>query len=163
MNYLSAKQILFIHARLMEETGGEHGVRDLDMLLSATGKPQASFDQQDLYPDLFSKAAALMESLIRNPPFLGGNKRTGATAAGLFLRQNGYRLAASNTDLVAITMNIAQSLGSFEGLTTWFRDHCEPIESISNPSANLNTARINGICVFPGRTRFMNRYYASNR
>ena len=96
MNYLSAEQILFIHARLIEETGGRHGVRDLSMLLSALGRPQASFDDQDLYPDLFSKAAALMDSLIRNHPFVDGNKRTGATAAGVFLRRNGYRLIKRN-------------------------------------------------------------------
>ena len=101
MNFLSAEQILFIHARLVEETGGSHGVCDLNMLLSAIGRAQASFDNQDLYPDLFSKAAALMESLIRNQPFVDGNMRTGATAAGLFLRRNGYRLIASNADLVA--------------------------------------------------------------
>jgi death-on-curing protein len=128
MNYLSAEQILFIHARLIEETGGSHGVRDLGMLLSAIGRPQASFDDQDLYIDLFSKAAALMESLIRNHPFVDGNKRTGVTAAGLFLRCNGYRLAAKNTDLVAITMKIAQSQSNLEELTIWFRDHSQPIE-----------------------------------
>ena len=100
MKYLSAEQILFIHARMIEETGGSHGVRDLGMLLSSLGRPQASFEDQDIYPGLFSKAAALMESLICNHPFVDGNKRTGATAAGLFLRRNGYRLTASNVDLV---------------------------------------------------------------
>ena len=84
MEYLTAEQVLFIHARLIEETGGSHGVRDLDMLLSALGRAQASFDEQDLYPDLFSKTAALMDSLIRNHPFVDDNKRTGVTAAGLF-------------------------------------------------------------------------------
>ena len=128
MNYLSAEQILFIHARLIEETGGEHGVRDLDMLLSAIGRPQASFDQQDLYTELFGKTAALMDSLIRNHPFVDGNKRTGATAAGLFLRQNGHRLAANNTDFVTITMKIAQSECGVEELITWLRDNSEPIE-----------------------------------
>ena len=128
MNYLSAEQILFIHARLIEETGGSHGVRDLDMLLSAIGRPQASFDDQDLYLDLFSKAAALMESLIRNHPFVDGNKRTGVTAAGLFLHRNGYRLTATNADLVAITMKIAQSQSNLEELTIWFRDNSQPIE-----------------------------------
>lgn len=128
MNYLSAEQILFIHARLIEETGGSHGVRDLGMLLSAIGRPQASFDDQDLFLDLFSKAAALMESLIRNHPFIDGNKRTGVTAAGLFLRRNGYRLTATNVDLVAITMKIAQSQSNLEELTIWFRDNSQPIE-----------------------------------
>ena len=128
MNYLSAEQILFIHARLIEETGGSHGVRDLGMLLSAIGRPQASFDDQDLYLDSFSKAAALMESLIRNHPFVDGNKRTGITAAGLFLRRNGYRLTATNADVIAITMKIAQSQSNLEELTIWFRDNSQPIE-----------------------------------
>jgi len=128
MNYLSAEQILFIHARLIEETGGSHGVRDLGMLLSAIGRPQASFDDQDLYLDLFSKAAALMESLIRNHPFIDGNKRTGVTAAGLFLYRNGYRLTATNADLIATTMKIAQSQSYLEELTIWFRDNSQPIE-----------------------------------
>jgi len=128
MNYLSAEQILFIHARLIEETGGSHGVRDLSMLLSAIGRPQASFDDQDLYLDLFSKAAVLMKSLIRNHPFVDGNKRTGVTAAGLFLRGNGYRLIATNADLVAITMKSAQSQRNLEELIIWFRDNSQPIE-----------------------------------
>ena len=128
MNFLSAEQILFIHARLIEETGGSHGVRDLNMLLSAIGRPQASFDNQALYPDLFSKAAALLESLIRNHPFVDGNKRTGATAAGLFLHRNGYRLTASNADLVAVTMSIAQSQSNLAELAAWLRDNSQPIE-----------------------------------
>jgi death on curing protein len=56
------------------------------MLLSALGRPQATFDEKELYPDLFSKAAALMDSLVRNHPFVDGNKRTAITAAALFLR-----------------------------------------------------------------------------
>ena len=128
MIYLSAEQILFIHARLIEETGGIHGVRDLGMLLSAIGRPQVSFDDQDLYSDLFRKTAALMESLIRNHPFVDGNKRTGVTAAGLFLRRNGYRLTANNADLVAMTMKTAQSQSDLEELTIWFRENSQPIE-----------------------------------
>jgi death-on-curing protein len=128
MNFLSAEQILFIHARLVEVTGGSHGVRDFDMLMSAIGRPMASFDNQDLYPNLFSKVAALMESLIRNHPFVDGNKRTGATAAGLFLRRNGYRLTASNSDLVGITMRIAQSQTDLEELANWLRENSQPVK-----------------------------------
>jgi death-on-curing protein len=128
METLSAEQILFIHARLIEETGGGHGVRDLGLLLSAVGRPQASFEGQELYPDLFSKAAALMESLIRNHPFVDGNKRTGVTAAGLFLRRNGCRLTATNADLVAITIKIAQSQRDVAELSNWLRDNSHPFE-----------------------------------
>jgi death-on-curing protein len=128
MDFLSAEQILFIHARLIEETGGSHGVRDLNGLLAAVGRPQGSFDDQELYPDLFSKAAALMDSLIRNHPFTDGNKRTGVTAAGLFLRRNGYNLTATNADLVEIAMGIARSQYTLEEITSWLQDNSQPIE-----------------------------------
>jgi len=59
MNYLTVEQVLFLHARLIEETGGGHGARDIALLESAVTRPQATFDGWDLYPDLFSKAAAL--------------------------------------------------------------------------------------------------------
>jgi len=95
MNYLTSERVLFLHARLIEETGGSHGARDVALLESAVASPQATFGGEDLYPDLVSKAAALMESLIRNHPFVVGNKRTGVTAAALFLRQNGRRLTAT--------------------------------------------------------------------
>lgn len=62
MNYLTPEQLLFIHARLIAETGGEHGVLDLGLLQSAVARPHASFDGQDLYPELFQKAAALLEA-----------------------------------------------------------------------------------------------------
>ena len=76
IRYLLPEQVLFIQSRLIQSTGGTHGVRDLSMLLSALGRPQATFDGNDLYGDVFSKAAALMDSLIRDHPFVDGNKRT---------------------------------------------------------------------------------------
>ena len=75
--YLTVPQILFLHSRLIEETGGSQGLRDLGLLESAVARPQTSFSGEDLYPGLFTKAAALMDSLINNRPFLDGNKRTG--------------------------------------------------------------------------------------
>jgi death-on-curing protein len=127
VNYLSAEQILFIHARLIEETGGIHGVRDLKMLLSALGRIQTSFAEKDLYPGLFSKAAALMDSLVRNHPFVDGNKRTGITAAGLVLHRNGYRLTAESEDLVETTMQVAESQIIVEELANWFENNSQPI------------------------------------
>ena len=127
MIYLTTEQILFLHARLIAETGGSHGVRDINMLLSAVGRPQASFDNQHLYSDLFTKAAALLDSLIRNHPYIDGNKRTGIAAAALFLRMNGYRLAASNIDLVKFTQEVAQSLHPIEEIVIWLQINTQPI------------------------------------
>ena len=122
MKYLSVEQILFIHFRVIEETGGSHGVRNMAALLSAAARPRATFDQRELYPDIVDKAAALLESLIGNHPFVDGNKRTGVTAAGVFLRQNGYHLAASNPDLVELAMGIAQSRYGLDDIKTWLRE-----------------------------------------
>ena len=121
--YLTPEQVLFLHSRLITETGGGQGIRDLGMLLSALGRPQATFDEKDLYSDLFSKAASLMDSLVRNHPFVDGNKRTAITAAGLFLRFNGYQLVVENAEIVRFTLACAQSQHSLDEITDWFRQY----------------------------------------
>jgi len=123
MIYLTAEQVLFIHSRLITETGGSHGIRDLNMLESAISRPKASFDDQDLYQDIFLKAAALMDSLINNHPFLDGNKRTGITSAGLFLKMNGWKLEVSMKNLERITLDTAMGKICVEDLAKWFQEH----------------------------------------
>ncbi len=123
--YLTAEQVLFIHARLIDETGGLHGVRDLGRVQSAVARPQTTFDGVDLYTEIFSKAAALLESLVNNHPFVDGNKRTGIAATGLFLRLNGMHLTATNPELVTFTLAVAQSKMSLESITAWLRTHSE--------------------------------------
>ncbi|MFQ5855792.1 MAG: type II toxin-antitoxin system death-on-curing family toxin [Anaerolineae bacterium] len=126
MNYLTGVQVLFLHARLIEETGGSHGVRDVALLESAVARPRATFGGEDLYPDLFSKAAALMDSLIRNHPFIDGNKRTGIAAAALFLRQNGRRLTATNPELETFTLYVAESGPDISEIAEWLGSHSVP-------------------------------------
>jgi death-on-curing protein len=126
--YLSPEQVLFLHSRVISETGGTHGVRDLGMLLSALGCPQAIFEGQELYPDLFTKTAALMDSLIRNHPFVDGNKRTAITAAALFLCTNHYWLTVENNEMVRFTLACAQSQLSLDEIADWFKRHSLPIE-----------------------------------
>jgi len=121
MIYLTAEQVLFIHSRLVTETGGSHGVRDLGLLESAVARPQTTFDGKELYPDLFTKTAVLMESLINNHPFLDGNKRTGVTAAGLFLLLNGWKLNTSSQDLKTITLRVASEGLEVTALAGWLR------------------------------------------
>jgi death-on-curing protein len=123
--YLTAEQVLFIHARLISEIGGAHGVRDLGLLLSAIARPQATFEGHDLYPDLFTKTAALFESLVGNHPFVDGNKRTAITAAGLYLKINNVRLVADNQELEDFTLKCAQGSISFEQMAGWFEEHSE--------------------------------------
>lgn len=121
--YLSVEQVLFIHARLIDETGGSHGVRDVGLLDAAVMRPRATFGGADLYPDVFPKAAALLHSLVRNHPFVDGNKRTGITAAGIFLVQNGVRLTASSSDLEAFTLSVVTQTIEIDILAGWFEAH----------------------------------------
>ena len=119
--YLTPQQVLFIHARLIATTGGEHGVRDVGLLASAVARPQATFDGTDLYPDLFEKAAALMASLALNHPFVDGNKRTAIAAAALFLRQNGLRLETTNAELERFTLSVTNEHLPISQIADWFR------------------------------------------
>ena len=121
--YLSAQQILFIHARLIDATGGEHGVRDLGLLEAAVARPQVTFSNEDLAPNLFQKAAALMESLVQNHPFVDGNKRTAITAASLFLLQNGHRLETTNEEVERFTLWVVNEQPPLEEIAAWFQEH----------------------------------------
>ncbi len=123
MKYLSPHQVLFLHARLIEETGGSHGGRDMGLLLSVPGHPKATFERKDLHPTIYQKAAALSDSMINNHPFVDGNKRTGIGAAVLFLSLNGYVLTASNQELLYLTMEITQKKTAIETIANWFEMH----------------------------------------
>ena len=123
MKHLSAGQVLFIHSRIIDETGGSHGVRDLGLLESAVARPRATYEGKDLYPTLIQKAAALMESLIKNHPFVDGNKRTAITSAGIFLQMNGHTLQASQREVVDFTAALATKKAGFEHVVEWFKKH----------------------------------------
>lgn len=123
MIYLTAEQILFLHARLIAETGGSHGLREINLLLSAVGRPHATFEGRDLDPDIYHKAAALLDSLIRNHPFIDGNKRTAIAAAAIFLRQNGLHLKADPLELERFTLGAAQAQFTLEEMVTWLQSH----------------------------------------
>lgn len=121
MNYPTVEQALFIHYRLIEETGGSHGVRDISLLQSAIARPMATFGQTDLYPDIFTKTAALMHSLIKNHPFIDGNKRTAITTASIFLIRNGYKISASNKELERFTLKVASTDTEIKEIAKWFK------------------------------------------
>lgn len=123
MKYLTAEQVLFIHSRLIDETGGSHGIRDTGLLLSAVERPKSGFGDRELYPDIFFKSAALMESLIKNHPFIDGNKRTAITSSAIFLQVNGHNLKASQEELEKFTLKMAVEKVSIEDTAEWFRKH----------------------------------------
>ena len=119
--YLSLDQVLEIHSIQLKRYGGGAGLRDRGALESALGRPAMTFDGEDLYRDLASKAAALMHSLVANHPFVDGNKRVGAHAAVVFLAVNDAAFTGSADDLYDVTMSVARGELAAEQLTIWFR------------------------------------------
>ncbi len=132
MRYLSAEQVLFIHSRLIDETGGSHGIRDVGLLQSAVGRSKATYDGKDLYPDIFHKVAALMESLIKNHPFVDGNKRTAITSAGIFLQMNGFIIETSQKELERFTLSMAHGEIPVEDAAGWFKRNSLKINRVSH-------------------------------
>jgi death-on-curing protein len=115
--------VLFLHDRIVQATGGSHGLRDGAGLLSALARPQAGYGDVELYTDLFAKAAALMHSLILNHPFVDGNKRTGIAAAGIFLELNGIRLTAEQRAFEDFAVHVAADAPDVPEIAAWLRRH----------------------------------------
>lgn len=123
MILLSVEQVLFVHSRVIAETGGAHGLRDLGLLESAVARPQAAFDGKDMYPTLFEKTAALLDSLVNNHAFVDGNKRTGIVCTGIFMQMNGQELTATQEELENFTMLVATSHSSIRETIQWLENH----------------------------------------
>jgi len=126
IRYLSLEEVLELHRLVLRQTGGLEGVRDLGGLESAVAQPQMTFDGQDLYPCLPTKAAALGFSLIRNHPFVDGNKRIGHLAMEMFLVLNGHELDAGVDEQERIILGLAAGEVSREGFAGWVRSSMRP-------------------------------------
>lgn len=127
MKYLTPQKILFIHDQVVKRTGGSHGVRDLGLVESAVYRPQATFDGTDLYLGIFDKAAALLQSLLKNHPFVDGNKRTALTSAGLFLRLNGHKLINAKKEEVEFTIKVDNERLDISEISKWLQIHSKKI------------------------------------
>jgi death-on-curing protein len=119
--YLSLEQVLELHAQQVRRFGGPAGLRDRGALEAAVARPQMTFGGEDLYPDVEAKAAAVLQSLVMNHPFVDGNKRTGAAAAELFLNLNDVELTAGDDELVEVTLAVARGEVAAEALAIWLR------------------------------------------
>ena len=123
MKVLQKSHILMLHEQLIEATGGSHGVRDEGMLESALATPFQSFGGMQTYPSLQQKAARLCYGLVRNHPFIDGNKRIGAHAMLVFLALNGIDLTYTQDELTDIILSVAASVADYDALLKWLLEH----------------------------------------
>lgn len=123
VKYLSEAEIIAINEEMVAKYGGLHGVRDLSLLKAAIRRPQMSVMLQDAYPTIFSKAAALFHSIIKNHPFLDGNKRTSLFSAVLFLEYNGLEVKFKTSEAVEFTLKAHNDNWTIEEIAEWLKNH----------------------------------------
>lgn len=119
MRYLTLNEVLTLHDRVIAQTGGSFGVRDIGRLESSLAQPRMTFDGVELYPTLVEKAATLGFSIIQNHPFLDGNKRTGHAAMEIFLFLNGFEIQSSIDEQEKVVLQVASGKMSREQFSGW--------------------------------------------
>lgn len=107
-HFLTLAEVLEIHQDQIARYGGDPSLRDLDLLKSALGMPAATFGGEFLHTDMLEMAAAYLYHLVKNHPFIDGNKRVGAVAAIVFLAINGYEFDAPEEDFADMVLAVAR-------------------------------------------------------
>ena len=125
MKILKKRQILLLHSVLIAESGGSDGVRDEGLLDSAVNTPFQTFSGQDLYPTVLEKAVRLGFGLIRNHPFIDGNKRIGTHAMLVFLNLNSITLSYEDDELISTILSVASGEMYADGLLKWIQQHID--------------------------------------
>lgn len=120
--WISLEVVLATQEELLTRFGGLPGVRDEGLLESALHRPRQLFDYGQ--PDLFDLAEAYASGIIRNHPFLDGNKRAGFMAAYIFLGANGWEINASEEDVVLQTLGLAAGKVSAKAYARWLKASC---------------------------------------
>ena len=121
--FLTITQVIHIHDELVREFGGAFGVRDEGALESAVARPASGY-----YDSLAAEAAALMESLFNNHPFVDGNKRTATAATEIFLNLNGYFIDCDDLAAYEFFMHLFdEGTVRFANLLPWLEEHISPL------------------------------------
>lgn len=119
--YLTLVEVLELHRRILEQSGGASGIRDFGLFESAIAQPKMVIEGEELYPSLLEKSVALGFSIIMNHPFVDGNKRIGHAAIETFLVLNGVEISASVDEQEKIVLAITSSTMDRAALTAWLQ------------------------------------------
>lgn len=126
MRYLTLAEVLLLHSRILEQSGGGTGLRDLAALESALAQPKMSAGGVDAYPTLVAKAAALGYSLASNHAFIDGNKRIAHASMEVFLLFNGFQIVADVDEQESIMLKLASGELPRRDLEQWLTSHISP-------------------------------------
>lgn len=119
--FLELGEILLIHQDQLERYGGTSGIRDIGLLQSAAAMPRAGIAERYLHEDVFEMAAAYLYHIVRDHPFVDGNKRTGAVAALVFLAMNEVEIAVDEDELEKVVRLVAEGSSTKSEIVEFFR------------------------------------------
>lgn len=119
------EDILYLHKCSIEDYGGADGIRDKGLLDSAIARPFQTFGGEELYPSPIEKAAALIESIIVNHPFIDGNKRTGFLGMVSILLEYEILLKVSKDEAYNFTIKISTGKADFNEIADWLKRNTE--------------------------------------
>ncbi len=125
MRQLTVEEVIALQALVIEQSGGASGIRSREGLESSVGQPNQTFAGEELYPSIAAKAAALGFFLVRNHPFVDGNKRIGHAALEVTLVMNGFELSASVAEQERMFLSLAAGTVSREEFTTRVEQHLQ--------------------------------------
>lgn len=121
INYLNIDQVYYIYNICIDKFGGTRGIRDKNLLESAVARPQQTFGGVELYPDLYTKVAALGHSLLNNHCFIDGNKRTAIGCIRMFLRENKCDIALNVDEQEKFILDALQNKYNVEHIACWIK------------------------------------------
>lgn len=124
--FLELGEIFLIHEDQLERYGGSPGIRDIGILQSAIAMPRAGIADRYLHEDVFEMAAAYMYYVVRDHPFVDGNKRTGAVAALVFLEMNDIEILVDEEELESTVRSVAEGNTTKDEIAMFFRRGLHP-------------------------------------
>ncbi|MGV3205680.1 type II toxin-antitoxin system death-on-curing family toxin [Streptococcus suis] len=123
MKVLTVEQVIELHTRLIQATGGLDGVRDVGLIESSLSSAFSTYFGVEKYPSIEEKAARLCYSLVNNHAFLDGNKRIGVFVMIIFLEFNGIVLNQTDDEVVKLGIGVASSELDYDAILEYIRNH----------------------------------------
>jgi death on curing protein len=121
MRYLTLEEVIYIYSETVQRTGSEPGINDEAALESILAKPLVAFEGEELYPDVFTKAAVLLYAMMTSKPFASANTQTALLCAMFILRANGYGVIATQEGIITLMEETESGRYSVDQLVSWFK------------------------------------------
>lgn len=120
---LTVSEILCLHQKLLDATGGLSGTRDLGLLESAVYSANQVFGEEEAYPTVEQRAARLAYAITQNHPFVDGNKRIGMLVMLMTLRLNHVQIQYTQAELIQLGLSVADNSYRYEDILVWINKH----------------------------------------